>query len=86
MRARFDQVRLIRGERQRTGWTSILHGKPDFELKPDRSEHVQAVKRPLLFGVTGVDAPAHSSQRVVEDLHLFAPLFVGWMGLLTVDS
>jgi hypothetical protein len=50
-------------------------------LKPVRGEPVQPVERPPLLGVAdGIEALVHPSQRLVEDLHLFATSFVGWLG------
>src|ERR1700722_1823927 len=41
---------------------------------------LRLVTSPLLLRVTdGFEAFAHPSQRVVEDLHLFTALFVGWL-------
>ena len=41
----------------------------------------RSVQRPPLLGlVDGIDALVHPSQRLVEDLHLFATSFVGRLG------
>src|ERR1700744_673301 len=45
-----------------------------------RSFAQQPAMSPLLLRVTdGIEAFAHSSQRVVENLHLFIALLVGWL-------
>jgi hypothetical protein len=47
----------------------------------ERSLPQRPVMSPLLLRVTdGFEAFAHSSQCVVENLHLFTALFVGWLG------
>src|ERR1700679_4141479 len=47
----------------------------------ERSLWQRPVASPLLLGVTdGFEAFAHPSQGVVENLHLFFALFVGWLG------
>src|SRR6202044_1593080 len=46
----------------------------------ERSLTQRSVMSPLLLRVTdGFEAFAHPNQRVVENLHLFTALFVGWL-------
>src|ERR1700722_1211215 len=57
----------------------------------ERSLPQRPVTSPLLLAVTdGLEAFAHPSQRVVENLHLFTALFVGWLdcasGTFGLDS
>lgn len=64
-----------------------LHWRPGKQLrrcrplKRVRGEPVRSVERPSLPGVADrIEALAHPSQRLVEDLHLLTASFIGRLG------